>query len=82
MNGVLCSGNKDKTNYVIIQLLLVCHGQIKCQIKVRGPQCLFNGVNGGRRFYLFQWLTGGGGTEGKAVKLSKTLNPVKSSKSR
>ena len=36
MNGVLCAGNKDKTNYVIIQLLLICHSQIKCQIKVRG----------------------------------------------
>ena len=36
MNGVLCAGNKDKTNYVIIQLLLVCHSQIKCQIKERG----------------------------------------------
>lgn len=33
MNGVLCAGNKEETNYVIIQLLLVCHGQIKCQIK-------------------------------------------------
>lgn len=44
MNGVLCAGNKEETNYVIIQLLLVCHSQIKCQIKVRGPQCLFNGV--------------------------------------
>lgn len=42
MNGVLCAGNKDKTNYVIIQLLLICHSQIKCQIKVRGPLCLFN----------------------------------------
>lgn len=36
MNGVLCAGNKEETNYVIIQLLLVCHSQIKCQIKVRG----------------------------------------------
>lgn len=35
MNGVLCAGNKEETNYVIIQLLLVCHSQIKCQIKVR-----------------------------------------------
>lgn len=44
MNGVLCAGNKDKTNYVIIQLLLICHSQIKCQIKVRGALCLFNGL--------------------------------------
>lgn len=36
MNGVLCAGNKGETNYVIIQLLLVCHSQIKCQMKVRG----------------------------------------------
>lgn len=36
MNGVLCAGNKEETNYVIIQLPLVCHSQIKCQIKVRG----------------------------------------------
>lgn len=40
MNGVLCAGNKEETNYVIIQLLLVCHSQIKCQIKVS----VFNGV--------------------------------------
>lgn len=36
MSGVLCAGNKDKTNYVIIQLLLVRLRQIKCQIKERG----------------------------------------------
>lgn len=44
MNGVLCAANKEETNYVIIRLLLVCLGQIKCQIKESGPQHLFNGA--------------------------------------
>lgn len=62
MNGVLCAGNKEETNYVIIQLPLVCHSQIKCQIKVRGghsvclmecrlpaPECDSRGEDGSKK---------------------------------
>lgn len=62
MNGVLCAGNKEETNYVIIQLPLVCHSQIKCQIKVGGedsvclmecrlpaPECDSRGEDGSKK---------------------------------